>query len=108
MKKTLSIAAIAALILISGIGIAMAQRGGPGAYGPQAGWHCPWISGGSTGGQGSWYCPWNGRAGYHGGRGAWGCRGWQGRPARWNAGPGRWQGNSGGYQAGNGNNLSRP
>lgn len=89
MKKILSIAALAALLLTSGTGIVLAQQAGRGYYG----------------GQGSWYCPWGGQGGYRG-QGTWGC-GWNGQGREWNAGSGNWQGcawNSG-YQVGNNSHV---
>jgi hypothetical protein len=75
MKKTLTIVALAALMLTSGMEAVHAQSTrGRGTYGPQqAGWNCPWMGQSNWSGQrGGWYCGygggWNGN-GSHGYRG---------------------------------------
>lgn len=67
MKKALTIVALAALMLTSGLEVAHAQSRGQRTYGPQqGGWSCPWMGQGAGSGQGSGWnrnygCGWNGR-----------------------------------------------
>jgi len=88
MKKALTIVALAALMLTSGLEVAHAQSQGRGTYGPQqGGWSCPWMGPGGGSGRGNgWYCNYNG--------------GWSGRGQGYGPGyMGNVRGNSGQYRA---------
>ncbi len=61
MKKALSIMALAALIVTSGMGVAHARQTGRNYYDPQqGGYHCPWMGQSGNTGRGGWYCGWRG------------------------------------------------